>query len=65
MADGTLPFNSRKLVLAVAYLEKVQPLFLEELRVKVAELFDLNIPFKASQVPDNYSYSIYKTLFGG
>lgn len=65
MADGKVHFNSRKLVLADAYLEEVKPLFLEELRVKVAELFDLNIPFKASQVPDNYSYSIYKTLFGG
>lgn len=65
MADGKVHFNSRKLVLSDAYLAEVKPLFLAELQAKVAELFDLNIPFRASQVPDNYSYSIYKTLFGG
>ncbi|RZJ81867.1 MAG: PD-(D/E)XK nuclease family protein [Flavobacterium sp.] len=65
MADGKVHFNSRKLVLSDAYLEEIKPLFLEELQTKVAELFDVNIPFRASQVPDNYTYSIYKTLFGG
>jgi ATP-dependent helicase/nuclease subunit B len=64
MADGKVHFNSRKLVLYDAYLEEVKPFFLEELQKKVAELFDVNIPFRASQVPDNYTYSIYKTLFG-
>ncbi|MFN0256020.1 PD-(D/E)XK nuclease family protein [Pedobacter ureilyticus] len=64
MADGKVHFNSRKLVLSDAYLEEVKPVFLEELQTKVAELFDVNVPFRASEVPDNYSYSIYKTLFG-
>ena len=64
MADGKVHFNSRKLVLSDTYLEEVKPIFLEELQTKVAELFDVNVPFRASQVPDNYSYSIYKTLFG-
>lgn len=64
MADGKVHFNSRKLVLSDKYLEEVKPVFLEELQTKVAELFDVNVPFRASEVPDNYSYSIYKTLFG-
>ncbi|WAC41653.1 PD-(D/E)XK nuclease family protein [Pedobacter sp. SL55] len=64
MADNKVHFNSRKLVLTDAYLEEVKPLFLEELQAKVAELFNLDIPFRASQVPDNYVYSKYKTLFG-
>ncbi len=64
MADGKVHFNSRKLVLSDVYLEEVKPIFLEELQAKIAELFDVNVPFRASQVPDNYSYSIYKTLFG-
>lgn len=64
MADGKVHFNSRKLVLSDAYLEEVKPVFLEKLQTKVAELFDVNVPFRASEVPDNYSYSIYKTLFG-
>ncbi|MGV3547252.1 MAG: PD-(D/E)XK nuclease family protein, partial [Pedobacter sp.] len=64
MADGNVCFRSRKSTLSDAYLEEVKPIFLEELRAKVAELFDVSIPFRASEVPDNYSYSIYKTLFG-
>lgn len=44
-------------------LQKVE--FLTKLKEKLTELFDVNIPFRASQAPDNYSYSIYKTLFGG
>ncbi|MNK00119.1 PD-(D/E)XK nuclease superfamily protein [compost metagenome] len=64
MADGKVHFNSRKLVLSDVYLEEVKPIFLEELQAKIAELFDVNVPFRASEVPDNYSYSIYKTLFG-
>lgn len=64
MADNKVHFNSRKLVLSNAYLEEVKPIFLEELQAKVAELFNLDIPFKASEVPDNYMYSKYKTLFG-
>ena len=64
MADGKVHFNSRKLVLSDAYLEEVKPLFLKELQTKVAELFDVNVPFRVSKVSDNYKYSIYKTLFG-
>ncbi|GAB1462833.1 PD-(D/E)XK nuclease family protein [Pedobacter sp.] len=64
MADGKVHFNSRKLVLSDTYLEEVKPIFLAGLQAKVAELFDVGVPFRASEVPDNYSYSIYKTLFG-
>ena len=64
MADGNVYFRSRKSTLSDAYLEEVKPLFLVQLQQKVAEIFDLNVPFRASAVPDNYSYSIYKTLFG-
>ncbi len=64
MADGNVYFRSRKSTLSDAYLEEVKPLFLAQLQQKVAEIFDLNVPFRASAVPDNYSYSIYKTLFG-
>jgi hypothetical protein len=38
---------------------------MQELGSKLAELFDENIPFRSSELPDNYTYSIYKTLFGG
>lgn len=64
MADGNVYFRSRKSTLSDAYLEEVKPLFLAQLQQKVAEIFDLSVPFRASEVPDNYSYSIYKTLFG-
>jgi hypothetical protein len=63
MADGHVYFRSRKSTLSDAYLEEVKPLFLSQLQEKVAELFNEDIPFRASAVPDNYSYSIYKTLF--
>jgi len=65
MTDGKVHFRSRKSSLSEAYLEEVKPLFLSELQDKVAELFDLEVPFRASSIPDNYSYSIYKKLFGG
>ncbi|WP_199121467.1 PD-(D/E)XK nuclease family protein [Pedobacter sp. ASV28] len=65
MGDGNVYFRSRKSTLTEAYLEEVKPLFLSQLQAKVAELFDLNIPFRASEVKDNYAYSIYKTLFAG
>lgn len=65
MSDGNVYFRSRKSTLSEAYLAEIKPLFLTELQAKVAELFDLNIPFRASQQPDNYTYSIYKTLFNG
>ncbi|RZK39344.1 MAG: PD-(D/E)XK nuclease family protein [Pedobacter sp.] len=64
MADGNVNFRSGKSTLSAAYLEEVKPIFLECLRAKLAELFDLDTPFRASLLPENYSYSIYKTLFG-
>jgi hypothetical protein len=65
MSDGNVYFRSRKSTLSETYLAEIKPLFLAELQTKVAELFDLNVPFRASQQPDNYTYSIYKTLFNG
>lgn len=64
MTDGKVHFQSGKSTLSADYLEEIKPLFLAQLQSKVAELFDLNVPFSASEVPDNYTYSIYKTLFG-
>jgi ATP-dependent helicase/nuclease subunit B len=64
MADGKVHFQSGKSTLSADYLEEIKPLFLAQLQGKVAELFDLNVPFRPSEVPDNYTYSIYKTLFG-
>ncbi len=64
MMDGKVHFQSGRSTLSEAYLEEIKPLFLAQLQSKVAELFDFNVPFRASQVPDNYTYSIYKTLFG-
>lgn len=64
MMDGKVHFQSGRSTLSEAYLEEIKPLFLAQLQSKVAELFDLNVPFRASEIPDNYTYSIYKTLFG-
>jgi hypothetical protein len=44
-------------------LEQLKPDFLAELRKKLTELFEAPY-FLASSVPENYQYSIYKTLFG-
>lgn len=63
MADGNVYFRSRKSKLSDAYLEEVKPLFLSHLKEKLAEIFNLEVPFRASLEPDNYKYSIYKTLF--
>lgn len=64
MTDGKVHFQSGRSTLSDAYLEEIKPQFLSQLQRKVAELFDLNVPFKVSEAPDNYMYSIYKTLFG-
>jgi len=64
MADSNIHFRSRKSKLSDEYLEEVKPVFLSHLQQKIAEIFDLTIPFRASAIPDNYTYSIYKTLFG-
>ncbi|MBS1748175.1 MAG: PD-(D/E)XK nuclease family protein [Bacteroidetes bacterium] len=44
-------------------LAELKQAFLSALENKLSELFDDDIPFKASEVPDNYTYSIYTTLF--
>ncbi len=63
MADGNVHFRSGRQVLKDDYLAEIKPLFLEELRKKVAELFNEEIPFQLSLESSNYDYSIYKTLF--
>ncbi|WP_443937627.1 PD-(D/E)XK nuclease family protein [Pedobacter sp. MW01-1-1] len=60
---GGVWFKSGKQVLTGDYLEEIKPQFLVNLQQKLAELFGPT-PFKASAIPDNYKYSIYKTLFG-
>jgi ATP-dependent helicase/nuclease subunit B len=46
------------------FLASEKLVFLTALRTKLKELFDYTIPFRASQNPGNYVYSIYTTLFG-
>ncbi|HEX5151712.1 MAG TPA: PD-(D/E)XK nuclease family protein [Parafilimonas sp.] len=60
--EGTL-FKAEKKELKEAFLSEVKPLFLAGLENKLSELFDEDIPFKASEVADNYAYSIYTTLY--
>jgi ATP-dependent helicase/nuclease subunit B len=64
MSDGKVHFNSGKLVLKDDVLVEIKPQFITALQAKIAEIFDVNIPFRATEEPNNYSYSIYKTLFG-
>ncbi len=64
MNDGKVHFNAGKLTLKDEALIAVKPEFLAALQLKIAELFDVNIPFYATQEPGNYVYSKYKTLFG-
>ncbi|RZL18644.1 MAG: hypothetical protein EOO89_05605 [Pedobacter sp.] len=45
MADGRVHFQSGRSTLAEAYLEEIKPLFLAQLQDKIAELFDVNVPF--------------------
>ncbi|RZK58751.1 MAG: PD-(D/E)XK nuclease family protein [Pedobacter sp.] len=56
-------FKSGRQNLTGDYLEEIKPAFLAELRKKLTELFEAPY-FVASAIPDNYKYSIYKTLFG-
>ncbi|WP_131536373.1 PD-(D/E)XK nuclease family protein [Pedobacter nototheniae] len=56
-------FKTGRQNLSGDFLEEIKPQFLTRLREKLAELFGSPY-FKASEVPDNYKYSIYKTLFG-
>lgn len=63
MAVDGVWFKSGRQTLSGVYLEEIKPEFLAELRKKLTELFEAPY-FVASQIPDNYKYSIYKTLFG-
>jgi ATP-dependent helicase/nuclease subunit B len=56
-------FKTGRQNLSGDFLEEIKPEFLGELRKKLTELFESPY-FAASAVPDNYKYSIYKTLFG-
>lgn len=60
--EGVL-FKAGRQNLSGEFLEQVKPDFLIELRKKLTELFEAPY-FLSSSVPDNYQYSIYKTLFG-
>lgn len=64
MADGKVHFNAGKATLKDEVLAEIKPEFLKELQLKVAEIFDLNVPFGVTEEPSNYVYSKYKTLFG-
>ncbi len=56
-------FKTGRQNLSGDFLEEIKPQFLNELRKKLTELFESPY-FVVSSVPDNYKYSIYKTLFG-
>lgn len=60
--DGVL-FKSGRESLSGDFLEEIKLEFLAGLRAKLTELFEAPY-FVMSTVPDNYKYSIYKTLFG-
>ena len=62
--EGVL-FNNKEGKLTGEALTAAKAVFIQKLDEKLKELFNYDVPFKASQVPDNYSYSIYKMLFGG
>ncbi|MCX2576288.1 PD-(D/E)XK nuclease family protein [Pedobacter sandarakinus] len=64
MSKEGITFTGKNGVLKDAFLASEKMLFLQALREKLKELFDYSIPFRASQVPGNYVYSIYTTLFG-
>lgn len=63
MADGKVHFSSNRMSLTEDFLADTNAEFMQNLREKLAELFNLDIPFRASLEPENYKYSIYKTLF--
>ncbi len=63
MSQDGIWFKSGRQNLSGEYLEEIKPLFLDELRKKLTELFEAPY-FLTSAIPDNYKYSIYKTLFG-
>lgn len=63
MSDGKIHFQSKSIKLYGAVLEDAKITFLNELKSKLTELFEAPY-FVVSEVPSNYQYSIYKTLFG-
>jgi len=63
MSQDGVWFKTGRQSLSGEFLEEIKPQFLEKLREKLTELFGSPY-FKASEIPDNYKYSIYKTLFG-
>jgi hypothetical protein len=63
MSENGILFSKTKEVLEGGSLAAFKPEFLTGLQNKLAELFDIDIPFKASEVEKNYEYSIYTTLF--
>ncbi|TDG37121.1 PD-(D/E)XK nuclease family protein [Pedobacter changchengzhani] len=64
MSKDGINFNGKGGLLKGDFLANEKQIFLNALRNKLKELFDYDIPFRASQVPGNYVYSIYTTLFG-
>lgn len=63
MKEEGIYFKKRKEILQGESLTEFKPEFIIALENKLAELFDDDIPFKASEVKENYPYSIYTTLF--
>ena len=61
--NGGVWFKCNRQVLKGDFLEEIKPMFLAKLREKLSELFGAAY-FNVSEIPDNYKYSIYKTLFG-
>lgn len=64
MSDRIVNFSAKNRILKDEFLASEKILFLNALKEKLKELFDFSIPFRASQQPGNYVYSIYTTLFG-
>ena len=65
MSKEGIFFTGKEGLLNGEILASEKQIFLTALRAKLKELFDYDIPFKASKNPNNYTYSIYTTLFGG
>ncbi|MBC7616625.1 MAG: PD-(D/E)XK nuclease family protein [Pedobacter sp.] len=63
MRNEGVYFKTGRQNLSGEFLEEIKQEFLTELRKKLTELFEAPY-FVTSAVPDNYKYSIYKTLFG-
>ena len=64
MSKEGINFTTKAGLLKDDFLATEKELFINGLKKKLAELFDYDIPFRASTNPGNYPYSIYTTLFG-